>query len=195
MSETRPSLLIAVRDLADARAWREFDAIYRPLILSYARKQGLGHDDIQDVVQEVFVKLSCKMVDFRLDPGRGRFRSWLYAITVRAVYDRWRSRRRRLKVERDGLRRREIREVLEGSTPRVDGRAPPADPEVRHRPGPAGDQSADLGLLRAAWPTAPTRGGGGGGAGDFGQLRLRQRITRPRAGPRAMPRVRRGAGR
>ncbi len=41
MYETRLSLLVRVRDLGDAESWREFHAIYQPLIFGYLRSLGL----------------------------------------------------------------------------------------------------------------------------------------------------------
>jgi hypothetical protein len=37
---TRASLLVSIRDAADAQAWPQFVDIYAPLIYGYARKQG-----------------------------------------------------------------------------------------------------------------------------------------------------------
>lgn len=99
MTETRSSLLIAVRDRADVVAWREFDALYRPLILAYAQKQGLGHADAHDVAQEVFVKLTRELGNFRLDRRTGRFRTWLYRVTANARCDWARRRYRRAAAE------------------------------------------------------------------------------------------------
>ena len=36
---TRPSLLLRLRDTQDSSAWREFVALYAPLVYGYARKQ------------------------------------------------------------------------------------------------------------------------------------------------------------
>src|SRR5271170_6324143 len=67
MSETRLSLLVRVRNLADGESWREFHAIYRPLIFGYLRTLGLGEHDAQDLTQEVFCRLLALLPTFELD--------------------------------------------------------------------------------------------------------------------------------
>ncbi|HJN10352.1 MAG: hypothetical protein QGG09_11400 [Pirellulaceae bacterium] len=49
LPETRNSLLLKVRDPADADAWIEFAAIYRPVIYRLARRRGLQDADAEDL--------------------------------------------------------------------------------------------------------------------------------------------------
>ena len=49
--ETRPSLLIRVRDPADQAAWQEFVEIYRPVILRLAQHKGMQAADADDIAQ------------------------------------------------------------------------------------------------------------------------------------------------
>ena len=55
-SETLVSLIDGVCQ-QDPRRWRQFDAICRPMLHGYMRKQGLKEFDASDVVQDIFVKL------------------------------------------------------------------------------------------------------------------------------------------
>ena len=55
-----------------------FAAYWRPVYL-YLRRQGLNADDAQDAVQGLFVQLIERDFLQRLDPERGRFRSYLRA--------------------------------------------------------------------------------------------------------------------
>ena len=94
MSVTNETLLERVRNTADHAAWGEFFAIYEPLLLNYVRGRvrdrslGWNDHDVQDVVQDIFIKLYRKLPEFQLDHGRGRFRTWLYRITINAILDR-----------------------------------------------------------------------------------------------------------
>ncbi len=94
MSVTNETLLERVRNTADHAAWGEFFSIYEPLLLNYVRGRvrdrslGWNDHDIQDVVQDIFIKLYRTLPDFQLDHGRGRFRTWLYRITINAILDR-----------------------------------------------------------------------------------------------------------
>ena len=99
MDRTRSTLLIRVRNPADARAWGEFVALYEPLLTAYVRHKGLGADDARDVVQEVFARLVKILPEFELDRQRGRFRTWLWQICQSALGDWARQRRRQARAE------------------------------------------------------------------------------------------------
>jgi RNA polymerase sigma-70 factor (ECF subfamily) len=87
-SGTRASLIERVRDPADKASWSEFDSLYRPFLLSIARRFGLSAADADDLVQDVFAKVVGAIRDFELDKERGRFRSWLKTIAIRGLIDR-----------------------------------------------------------------------------------------------------------
>lgn len=79
MPQTRPSLLVRVRDPRDADAWREFVELYGPLVYRFARQRGLQDADAADLTQTVFQELARAEVQ-RYDAGRGLFRNWLFGI-------------------------------------------------------------------------------------------------------------------
>lgn len=79
-SDTRASLVLRLRDQNDLAAWDEVLAVYRPLVLRMALKQGLQRADAEDVVQNVFVAVFRSVDDWLAKPQRGRFRSWLLGI-------------------------------------------------------------------------------------------------------------------
>jgi RNA polymerase sigma-70 factor (ECF subfamily) len=99
MAETRTTLIRRVRDPADTDAWREFVALYQPLLRAYALKKGLAGPDADDVAQEVLARLLKALPDFELDHRRARFRTWLWKVTSNAFADGVRRRRRRDRAE------------------------------------------------------------------------------------------------
>ena len=82
---TRPSLLLRLRDKADAHAWREFVDVYAPLMQTYCRRRGLQPADAADVIQAIFQKLCVVFDKWQYDPARGRFRDWLGTVTKNEV--------------------------------------------------------------------------------------------------------------
>lgn len=78
---TRQSLLSRLRDCQDQAGWREFFDAYWRLIYNVARKAGLADAEAQDVVQNTFIYLTRKLPNFRYDPARGSFKSWLRVVT------------------------------------------------------------------------------------------------------------------
>jgi RNA polymerase sigma factor (sigma-70 family) len=69
----------------DPERWRQFDTIYRPMLLTYMRNRGLSEFHAQDLVQDVFVKLLSRLHTY--DHARCRFRSWLFTVANRTLID------------------------------------------------------------------------------------------------------------
>ena len=92
---TRASLLLRLRDVHDAAAWREFLDLYAPLVYGYARKKGLQDADASDLSQEVFHAVAQAIGRLNYDVGRGRFRNWLFTIVRRKLANRRMAERQR----------------------------------------------------------------------------------------------------
>jgi RNA polymerase sigma-70 factor (ECF subfamily) len=99
MLETRSSLILRVRDPADATSWGEFVALYEPLLHRYVRGMGVPDQEAADAVQELFTVLLQALPRFELDRERGRFRTWLWRVARNALVDWARRRQRRAAAE------------------------------------------------------------------------------------------------
>jgi RNA polymerase sigma factor (sigma-70 family) len=91
---TRSSLLDRLRDAGDEASWQTFFDTYWRLIYNVSRKSGLDDPDAQDVVQEAVIAVARRMPEFRYDPAKGSFKSWLLLITRRRIHDHFRRRYR-----------------------------------------------------------------------------------------------------
>lgn len=91
--QTRATLIQRLRLNQDSRAWQEFAAHYRGYMLRLARRMGLRHHDAEEVVQNVCLKAWRALPTFDYDPGKGRFRGWLWRITANEVRQYRRQRR------------------------------------------------------------------------------------------------------
>lgn len=99
---TRVSLLGRIRDdPQDQAAWGEFVDLYGPRVYQWCSRRGLSHDDAQDVTQNVLVKLSRHLKDFRYDQS-GSFRGWLHTVTSNVLNDYLRSLYRRADAAEGG---------------------------------------------------------------------------------------------
>ena len=83
---TRETLLMRIRNLGDADAWRQFLEIYQPVIQGYLRRRGLRDADAADVAQETLGAVAKNIERFKYDPSKGHFRGWLLTIARRRAF-------------------------------------------------------------------------------------------------------------
>ncbi len=83
-SDTLVSVIVGVCQ-QDPERWRQFDAIYRPMLLAYLRKQGLKESEASDVVQDIYVKLLGKIQTYKRE--KSSFRTWLFTVANHALID------------------------------------------------------------------------------------------------------------
>ncbi len=123
---TNASLLERLKDLEDQASWQEFYTTYRKLIFSFALRHGLSPTEAEEVVQETVITVARNLPEFRYDPKRCSFKTWLFNLTL------WRIR--------DQLRRRHPQNAsmqrMPGETDRTS--------TVERVPGPEGEQPSAL---------------------------------------------------
>lgn len=78
--ETRPSLMLRLRDPLDQQAWTQFVTIYEPLVLRLLRQRGLQEADARDVTQQVVMAVTRAVENWQPDGHEASFRRWLFAI-------------------------------------------------------------------------------------------------------------------
>ena len=76
-TDTLVSVIVGVCE-QDPERWRQFDAIYRPMLFAYLRKQGLKEAETSDLVQDIFLKLVSKIHTYKRE--NSRFRAWLFSV-------------------------------------------------------------------------------------------------------------------
>src|SRR5438552_19010705 len=103
---TRPSLLVRIRDPGDREAWRQFVALYAPLIHGLCRRRGLQDADAADLTQEVLRTVALAAPALHYDPARGSFRGWLYTVASRKIHDFRDSRANRERGSGDSVTQR-----------------------------------------------------------------------------------------
>lgn len=78
--QTRPSLLLRIRDARDDQSWSQFAEIYVPLLYGFARRRGIQEQDAADLTQEVLAVVARAVRRLEYDPQRGSFRGWLFTV-------------------------------------------------------------------------------------------------------------------
>jgi RNA polymerase sigma factor (sigma-70 family) len=89
---TRASLLERLKDLEDQDSWEQFHTTYRKLIFSFAVKHGLSGMEAEEVVQETVITVARNLPEFRYDPERCSFKTWLFNLTLWRIQDQLRKR-------------------------------------------------------------------------------------------------------
>lgn len=115
------SLLDACAE-GDAGAWRELHRHYYPVAASFLRKLGVGADELDDALQDVFLRVYRYLPQFR----RGaRLSTWLYRVCITEAR-RARNRARMRRLLRGFL-------TVAGATEAVDGLSEDAALGTLHR--------------------------------------------------------------
>jgi len=89
---TRQSLLSRLKNSEDRASWQDFFDTYWKLIHSVAIKSGLTEAEAQDAVQETVIAVAKNIKEFRYDPQKCSFKSWLMMITRQRII--WQLRKR-----------------------------------------------------------------------------------------------------
>jgi RNA polymerase sigma-70 factor (ECF subfamily) len=84
---TRISLLDRAKVSTDEDAWLEFADYYRDYILMVLRKMRIRTIDIDDLAQEVLIKIWQNLGKFKVDSDRARFRTWLSTLIRNQALD------------------------------------------------------------------------------------------------------------
>ncbi|MFD2158263.1 RNA polymerase sigma factor [Rubritalea tangerina] len=77
---TSQTLLMLVKEQGDAKAWQQFELVYRRYVCAVLLKSGAAHADVEDLAQEVMVRVWKGLETFLYQPERCRFRTWLARV-------------------------------------------------------------------------------------------------------------------
>ena len=90
MERPDPELIAAVLR-GDAASFEPLIAKYQPRVFATARRYARRESEVEDIVQEVFIKAFHKLASYR---GEAPFEHWLMRLTVRTCYDFLRAHQR-----------------------------------------------------------------------------------------------------
>ena len=99
---TQESLLRRLKDWDDHDSWQEFFQTYKRLIFSTALKAGLSEAEAEEVLQETVISVAKTIKEFKYDPQRCTFKSWLGHLTRKRIADQFRKRARDQRLPQPG---------------------------------------------------------------------------------------------
>ena len=91
--DTRQTLIMRAQQRSEP-AWEEFSGIYRRYVYVVIRSMGVAHEDTEDLVQEIMLKVWKALPDFEMGEGKPKFRTWLRTVTRNVVISFLRTRKR-----------------------------------------------------------------------------------------------------
>jgi len=94
LTRTTTHILDQLRDPGNGAMWELFDGRFRPVIITFARKRGLGEEEAAEVAQAVLAQFTADYQAGRYDRTRGRLSSWIIGIASNRIADVGRARQR-----------------------------------------------------------------------------------------------------
>ena len=86
--------IVALKRGDDGAVWADFVERYTPAVREFLRlnRGDVGETELDDLVQDVFVKLVEVLRQERYDPRKAKFRTYLATLMRNLLVDRWRTR-------------------------------------------------------------------------------------------------------
>lgn len=92
MEATSVSLLQHLQKGEDPESWTALLEGYRPFLVNLLRARSLPPQDLDDLIQDVFLTLIRELPGFRHNGRPGAFRAWLRAIAANRMRNYWRAK-------------------------------------------------------------------------------------------------------
>lgn len=89
---TRVTLIQRVQQQNNEEAWQEFVHFYRPFIFHITKQMNVQIDDINDLIQEILLKLWKSLPNY--EKQTARFRTWLTTVIKSCAYNFFNKSRR-----------------------------------------------------------------------------------------------------
>lgn len=95
---TRQTLIMRVKNQDDQQAWGEFVLYYQSFIKVILKYLNVKANDIDDLSQEILLKVWKAFSTLNYDVEKARFRTWMNKVIRNAVIDFHRSRNRKIQT-------------------------------------------------------------------------------------------------
>ena len=89
---TRATLLARLKDAGDQTGWQQFFNTYWKLLYGVALRSGLTDAEAQDAVQETVIAVARHIPEFKYDPAKCSFKTWLLLLARQRIVHQLRKR-------------------------------------------------------------------------------------------------------
>lgn len=84
---TRMTLIQRVKDRMDQQSWEEFTKFYSPYIMGILNKAGIEYEYVEDLCQDILLRIWKSIENFEYDPDKCKFRTWLGTVCRNCIYN------------------------------------------------------------------------------------------------------------
>jgi len=124
--------IASLRNGDDAAEWADFVERYTPAVRAFFRLNGAFEADLDDLVQDVFVRLVDVLRERGYDARRARFRTYLATLMRNLLVDRWRASQTRAENLADAVPLRSASDAEPGTVLDVKWRLAVHEAAVEH---------------------------------------------------------------
>ena len=83
---TRFTLIQRVKNRLDESSWEDFTQTYTPYIMAILHRSGIPKSSVEDLCQDILLKIWMSIENFEYDPEKCTFRTWLSVVCRNTVY-------------------------------------------------------------------------------------------------------------
>lgn len=84
---TRMTLIQRVKNSLDETSWEDFTQTYTPYIMAILHRSGIPNNQVEDLCQDILLKIWKSIGSFDYDPEKCSFRTWLSTVCRNTVCD------------------------------------------------------------------------------------------------------------
>lgn len=98
---TRMTLIQRVKNNLDETSWEDFTETYTPYIMAILHRSGVPNDQVEDLCQDILVKIWKSIGSFNYDPEKCSFRTWLSTVCRNTVCDFFKKKKKENVIDGD----------------------------------------------------------------------------------------------
>ena len=99
---TRLTLIQRIKNRLDDSSWEEFTKWYSPYIMAILHRSGVPRHEVEDLCQDILLKIWKNIENFEYKPAECTFRTWLSTVCRNKIYDFFAREKTKKKITGEG---------------------------------------------------------------------------------------------